>query len=63
MAASQSLEHRVGATQIAAAYRRTLARRTAIVAALALACLCGFALDLITGPSSMTAGQVLRGLL
>ncbi|MFC7379872.1 FecCD family ABC transporter permease [Brevundimonas sp. GCM10030266] len=44
------------------AYRRLTARRGLILVGLLIACVLAFLLDLTTGPSSMTAGQVLRGL-
>lgn len=44
------------------AYRRLAVRRGLILAGLLVLCILAFALDLTTGPSSMTAGQVLRGL-
>ncbi|MGQ4273763.1 FecCD family ABC transporter permease [Terrihabitans sp. B22-R8] len=48
--------------QIVIAYRRLIFRRALIVAALALACAAAFVLDLATGPSSLTAADVVRGL-
>lgn len=47
---------------VLAAYRRQRLRRVAVVGALAVACVGAFLLDLVTGPSSLTAGQVLGGL-
>lgn len=51
------------ADRVLAGYARLRARRLAIVAALALLCVAAFVLDLVTGPSGLTPGQVLRGLL
>lgn len=53
----------VRAEAVLAGYRRLVARRVLIVAVLALLCVCAFVLDLVTGPSSLTPGQVLGGLL
>ncbi|MBX3477718.1 MAG: iron ABC transporter permease [Brevundimonas sp.] len=47
---------------VLSAYRRLTGRRILIVAGLALLCVGAFVLDLVTGPSAMTAGQVLGGL-
>lgn len=47
---------------VLAAYRRLAVRRGLILAGLFTLCVLAFVLDLTTGPSSMTAGQVLRGL-
>lgn len=44
------------------AYRRMTGRRVMVVLGLSLLCVVAFLLDLTTGPSAMTAGQVLRGL-
>lgn len=49
--------------QILSDYRRLVRRRLVLIAILALACVGAFLLDLTTGPSSMTAAQVLRGLV
>jgi iron complex transport system permease protein len=43
-------------------YRRTVARRLAIVVVLGMLCIAAFTLDLVVGPSSLGAGTVLRGL-
>ncbi len=45
------------------AYRRILARRAMIVAGLGLLCVFALALDIVTGPSTLSAGTVLRGLI
>lgn len=50
-------------TTVLDAYRRVVVRRVAIVCALALACGAAFVVDLLTGPSMLTAAQVLRGLV
>src|SRR5690554_4303963 len=47
---------------VLAAYRRQRLRRVMVVAGLAAACVVAFLLDLVTGPSSLTAGQVVGGL-
>ncbi|MDG3578054.1 iron ABC transporter permease [Rhizobium sp. YJ-22] len=44
-------------------YRRSLRRRSLVVAALCIALVCAFATDLVTGPSSLSAADVLRGLM
>lgn len=44
-------------------YRRSLRRRALVVAGLCAALLCAFVVDLMTGPSSLTAVDVLRGLV
>ncbi len=46
-----------------AAYRRSTRRRSIVIGGLALLSLFGLALDLVTGPSLLTAGQVLGGLI
>lgn len=51
-----------GAHPIAARYRAVLARRMAIVAGLGALCFAAMMLDVVTGPSSMGAGQVLQGI-
>lgn len=48
---------------LAAAYRQLILRRFAIVIVLALLCVAGLIINLITGPSSLGMGQVLLGLL
>ena len=48
--------------QVLAAYRQLVARRVLIVAVLAVLCVAAFLLDLVTGPSSLTAAQVLGGI-
>lgn len=53
----------LNADAVLAQYRRLVARRMAIVAGLALACIAAFALDLVTGPSALTALQVLGGVI
>lgn len=53
----------LSAGDVLAAYRRLVVRRMLIVAGLALLCVAAFALDLVTGPSSLTAAQVLGGIL
>ena len=47
---------------VLAAYRRQRLRRVMVVAGLAAACVVAFLLDLVTGPSSLTAGQVVGGV-
>jgi iron complex transport system permease protein len=53
---------RLGADEVLAAYRRIVARRVFTVAGLAVLCVAAFLLDLVTGPSSLTAAQVIGGL-
>lgn len=53
---------RVSADEVLTAYRRVVARRVLIVTALAVLCVAAFVLDLVTGPSALTAAQVLGGL-
>lgn len=48
--------------QVLAAFHRITLKRLGIVLALAVLCVGAFALDLTTGPSSLSAGQVLHGL-
>lgn len=48
---------------VLAAYRRRVMLRVAILGGLALLCMAAFVLDLVTGPSAMTPGQVLAGLM
>ncbi len=43
-------------------YNRVVLRRVVLLAVLALVCVGAFALDFVTGPSALTAGQVLGGL-
>ena len=50
------------ADEVLAAYRRLVARRVMIVAILAVLCVAAFLLDLVTGPSALTAAQVIGGL-
>ena len=50
-------------SSITRAYARQLRRRTALIIAMALMAGFAFALDLVTGPASLTAADVLRGLL
>jgi iron complex transport system permease protein len=50
------------AAELVRAYERTGARRSLVVLGLAVACALAFLLDLVTGPSALTAGQVLAGL-
>lgn len=52
----------ISTADTAAAYRSLLARRTLVIGALALACIAAFLIDVVTGPSSLTAGQVLTGV-
>ena len=52
----------LNADDVLAAYRRLVARRLMIVAGLAVLCVAAFLLDLVTGPSALTAGQVLGGI-
>lgn len=47
---------------IAQSYRRLIMRRTIILLVLVCACVAAFLLDLVTGPSSLTSGQVLSEL-
>jgi iron complex transport system permease protein len=49
-------------TDVLDAYRRLNLRRVMILAGLLILCVAAFLLDLVTGPSSMTGGQVMRGL-
>lgn len=53
----------LSAGEVLAAYRRLVVRRLLIVAGLALLCVAAFALDLVTGPSALTAAQVLGGIV
>ena len=53
----------VRASDVLAAYRRLVVRRMLTVAGLAVLCVAAFALDLVTGPSSLTAAQVLGGIV
>ncbi|WP_210208639.1 FecCD family ABC transporter permease [Rhodoplanes roseus] len=46
-----------------AGHRRRLRQRAVVVAALAVAALAAFLLDLVTGPSSLSAADVLHGLV
>lgn len=50
------------ADDVLGAYRKLVARRVLIVIGLALLCVAAFLLDVVTGPSSLTAQQVLVGL-
>lgn len=50
------------AAELVRAYERTGARRSLVVLGLAVACALAFLLDLVTGPSALTSGQVLSGL-
>ncbi|MDX6805084.1 iron ABC transporter permease [Terrihabitans rhizophilus] len=50
-------------TDIILAYRSTVRRRAFIVAALGMATLLAFLLDVVTGPSSLSVMDVLRGLV
>lgn len=51
------------AAEIGAQYRAVVARRAAIVAGLALVSAIALLFDVITGPSSLSAGTVLQGLI
>ncbi|MCR6646011.1 MAG: iron chelate uptake ABC transporter family permease subunit [Terricaulis sp.] len=51
------------AAEIGAQYRAVVARRAAIVAGLALVSVIALLFDVITGPSSLSAGTVLQGLI
>ena len=53
----------LNADEVLAAYRKLVARRVLIVAGLAVLCVAAFLLDLVTGPSSLTAMQVLGGIV
>ncbi|RYF62297.1 MAG: iron ABC transporter permease, partial [Comamonadaceae bacterium] len=53
----------LNADEVLAAYRKLVARRVLIVAGLAVLCVAAFLLDLVTGPSSLTAMQVLAGIV
>ncbi|WP_225782012.1 iron ABC transporter permease [Xenophilus sp. Marseille-Q4582] len=59
---SHTAELRLSADEVLLAYRKLVARRVLIVAGLGLLCVAAFLLDLVTGPSSLTALQVLGGL-
>lgn len=48
---------------VLACYRRTVVFRMAILAGLAVLCVAAFVLDLTTGPSALTPGQLLAGLI
>ena len=52
----------LNAEEVLQAYRKLVARRVLIVAGLAVLCVAAFLLDLVTGPSSLTALQVLGGV-
>ncbi len=52
----------LNADEVLQAYRKLVARRVLIVAGLAVLCVAAFLLDLVTGPSSLTALQVLGGV-
>lgn len=49
--------------QALVAHRRTRAGRQAILAVLGVACLAALALDLLTGPSALSPGRILQGLV
>lgn len=49
-------------TDLVAAYRRLIVRRSVIVIILAFLCAIGLVIDMITGPSSLGVMQVLQGL-
>lgn len=51
------------ALELIEAYRRSTVRRTLVVAGLALACFAALVLDIMTGPSGMSAGEVITGLI
>lgn len=53
---------RTGLPPVLQAYRRLVARRVLILAALLVLCMAAFLLDLVTGPSSLTPLQVLAGV-
>ncbi|WP_326533210.1 FecCD family ABC transporter permease [Pseudorhodoferax sp.] len=53
----------MNAGDVLAAYRRLVVRRMLIVVGLAVLCVAAFALDLVTGPSALTASQVLGGIV
>ena len=52
----------VNADAVLQAYRRLVARRVLILAALLVLCMAAFLLDVVTGPSSLTPMQVLAGV-
>src|SRR5690606_6771902 len=56
---SASVEH----SAILQAHQRMVARRVLIVIALGIISILAFLIDLVTGPSSLTAGQVLQELM
>lgn len=53
---------RTAASVAEAGYRALLRRRLVLVAVLLVACLCGFTLDLVTGPSAMTLADTFGAL-
>jgi iron complex transport system permease protein len=53
----------LNASDVLAAYRRLVLRRLLTVAGLAVLCVAAFVLDLVTGPSALTAAQVLGGIV
>lgn len=54
---------RQSATVVAGAYNALLARRTALVLGLAVVCVASLIIDIMTGPSSLSASTVLQGLI
>lgn len=63
MIESEALSGRTAHADVLLAYRRLLARRVAIVAALGIACFAAFLIDLVTGPSALPVTTVLGGLI
>lgn len=58
-----NLDARAPSDELLQTYRRLVARRIGIVAALGVLCVAAFLLDVVTGPSALTPAQVLGGIL
>lgn len=63
MAETRAALGRANHSELLARYRRLTVRRIAIVAALGLACVAAFLVDVVTGPSTLPVSTVLSGIL
>lgn len=62
MSETDDINAAAGAAAVAGQYRALVARRSALVLGLAAICAASLLLDILTGPSSLSPGAVLRGL-
>lgn len=63
MAETQATLDRASRSALLDTYRRLVVKRIAVVAGLAVLCVAAFLLDVVTGPSALTAAEVITGIL